>query len=73
MAEVILGDAAVRIRPPGPGDPWAAPTPAAVEIPVAEAAALLPAPSPGGDPYPVAVQVDGARSRASGLDFTLGP
>ena len=73
MAEVIVGDAAVAVRAPGAGDPWAAPTPTAVEIPVAEAAALLPAPSPAGDPFPVAVQVDGARSRDSGFVFTLGP
>lgn len=72
-SEVIVGDAAVAVRRPGPGDPWAAPTPAAVEIPVAEAAALLPDPAPGGDSYPVAVQVDGARSRDSGIDFTLEP
>ena len=73
MAEVIVGDAAVPVRPPGPGDPWSVPTPTAVEIPVAEAAALLPAPSGGGDPYPVSVQLDGARSRDSGFIFTLGP
>jgi len=73
IAEVIVGDAAVRVRPPGPGDPWAAPTPTAVEVPVAEAASLLPAPSPGGDAYPVAAQVDGARSRDAGIDFTLMP
>jgi hypothetical protein len=73
IAEVIIGDAAVRIRPPEPGDPWTAPTPTAVEIPVAEAASLLPAPLPGDDPYPVAVQVDGARSRDDGFDFTLLP
>jgi hypothetical protein len=73
VAEVILGDAAVAIRAPGPGDPWAAPTPTAVEVPVADAAALLPPPQPGGDIYPVAVQVDGARSRDPGIDFTLNP
>ncbi len=72
-SEVIIGDAAVRVRPPGPADPWAAPTPIAVEVPVTEAAALLPAPGPGGDPYPVAVQVDGARSRDAGVSFTLQP
>jgi hypothetical protein len=72
-AEVLIGDASVAIRPPGPGDPWAAPTSTAVEVPVADAAALLPAPSAGGDAYPVAVQVDGARSRDAGFDFTLTP
>jgi hypothetical protein len=72
-SEVIIGDAAVLVRSPGPGDAWAAPTPTVVEVPVSEAATLLPAPSPGGDAYPVAVQVDGARSRDSGMDFTLEP
>jgi len=71
VAEVIVGDAAVAIRPPGPGDPWAAPTPTVVEVPVADAAALLP--PPAGDVYPVAVQLDGARSRDAGFDFTLNP
>ncbi len=73
VAEVIIGDAAVRIRPPPLGNPWAAPTSTVVEIPVAEAASLLPEPSPGGDLYPVAVQVDGARSRDAGFNFTLMP
>jgi hypothetical protein len=72
LSEVIIGDASVTVRPPGPGDPWAAPTPTAIEVPVAEAAALLPPPGPGGDVYPVAVQVDGARSRDA-VDFTLNP
>lgn len=69
-AEVIIGDAAIPIRPPQPGDPWAAPTPTAVEVPVAAATDILHI-SP--TPYPVAVQVDGARSRNPGLSFTLGP
>ena len=72
IAEVILGDVGVLIRPPEAGDPWAAPTPTAVEVPVADAATLLPTPPPP-TAYPVAVQVDGARSRDSGIDFTLGP
>jgi Pvc16 N-terminal domain len=72
-AEVIVGDAAVAIRAPAPGDPWAAPTPTLVEVPIAEAAALLPSPSAGGDPYPIAVQVDGVRSRDTGVVFTLQP
>ena len=71
LAEVIIADAAVRIRQPATGDAWAAPTPTAVEIPVSDAAALLPALSPGDAPYPVAVQVDGARSRDPGFGFTL--
>lgn len=73
IAEVIIGDVAVRVRPPEGGDPWAAPSSTDVEIPVGEAAALLPPPAPGDDPYPVAVQVDGARSRDPGFGFTLEP
>jgi hypothetical protein len=60
-AEVIIGDGAIPIRAPGPGDSWAAPTPTAVQVPVA--AASLPVLVVGDPPYPVAVQVDGARSR----------
>lgn len=71
-ALAIIGDAAVRIRPPTGSDPWPAPTPTAVHIPIGEAAALLPSPSPGGNPYPVAVEIDGARSRDQ-IHFTLEP
>jgi hypothetical protein len=71
-AEVIIADAAVRIRAPGAGDPWAAPTPSVVEIPVADAAASLPVLSSGDPPYPVAVEIDGARSRDA-FGFLLGP
>lgn len=73
IAEVIIGDVAVRVRLPEPGDPWAAPSSTDVEIPVIEAAAGLPPPAPLDDPYPVAVQVDGARSRDPGFGFTLEP
>jgi hypothetical protein len=73
IAEVIVGDAAVAIRAPQAGDPWAVPTPTSVEIAVADAATLLPEPQPGDDPYPIAVQVDGARSRDVGFDFSLTP
>lgn len=71
--EVIIGDAAIPVRPPGATDPWAAPTATQVEVPISEAAALLPDPPPAGDTYPVFVQVDGARSRDTGVDFTLEP
>ncbi|WP_018185023.1 DUF4255 domain-containing protein [Kaistia granuli] len=71
-AWTVIGDAAVRIRPPVGADPWAAPTPIQIEIPVSEAAALLPDPPPAGTAYPVAVEIDGARSRRS-FDFTLTP
>ena len=72
VAEVVIGDAAVPIRIPGPGDPWAVPTPIAVQVPVADAAARLPIQAPGALPYPVAVEVDGARSRDP-IGFRMGP
>lgn len=68
--EVIVGDAAIPVRVPGGGDPWAAPTPTAVEVPVSAATELL---DISAVPYPVAVQVDGSRSRDPGVTFTLGP
>lgn len=68
--EVIVGDAAIPVRMPEPGDPWAAPTPTAVEVPIAMATDIIDV-SP--TPYPVAAQVDGARSRNPGVTFTLGP
>jgi hypothetical protein len=69
--DVVVGDAAVPVHPPGPSDPWAAPTPTRVEIPVADAAATL-LHSRLVSPYPVAVEVDGARSRDA-ITIALGP
>jgi hypothetical protein len=69
-SEVIVGDAAIPIRPPQPGDGFAAPTPTQVEIPVSAIAALLP---PRAAPYPVAAQVNGARSAETGFGFRLLP
>ncbi|QIG49839.1 DUF4255 domain-containing protein [Nordella sp. HKS 07] len=69
-AEVIVGDAAIPVRMPEPGDPWAAPTPTAVEVPIVVATDIL---DVSATPYPVAAQVDGARSRDVGVTFTLGP
>ena len=71
--EVMLGDAAVAVRAPQAGDPWAAPTPTQVEVPVAGLAALLPPPEAGGTAWPVFVSVDGATSRDLGVAFTLTP
>ena len=69
-SEVIIGDAAIPVRPPQPGDPWAAPTPIRVEVPVSAIAAIF---DPGPTLYPVAVQVNGVRSAVSGLTFRLDP
>ena len=69
--EVIVGDAAVSVRAPEHGDPWAAPAPDALEISLSELREVLQPSAPTN--YPVAVQVDGARSRDDGVTFTLGP
>jgi len=71
-AEVMVGDAVIRIRPPGPGDLFAAPTPVQVQVPMADASGVLPMLAPTDPPYPVGVQVDGARSRDA-VTFRLGP
>jgi hypothetical protein len=68
--EVIVGDAAIPVRVPAGTDPWAAPTPTAVEVSMSASTELI---DISATPYPVAVQVDGARSRDPGITFTLGP
>ena len=70
--EVVIGDAAVTVRAPGLGDPWAAPSPTNVQIPVADAADILAVEVAADPPYPVAVEVDGARSRDA-AGFHLDP
>jgi hypothetical protein len=60
---VLVGDAAVGVREPGPGDVWAAPTDTSVQVP-------LPALDPG--TYPVRVQSNGAQSIET-LTFTVTP
>lgn len=72
LTEVLIGDAPVRVTIPGAGDPWAMPTPTKIEVPIADAAALLPTPPAGGTDYSLAVQVDGARSRDD-ITFKLKP
>jgi hypothetical protein len=67
--DVIVGDAAIPVRAPSSGDPWATPTPTDVEIPMAPLREMLVVST---TPYRVAVQVDGARSRDN-VTFILGP
>lgn len=69
-SQVLVGNAAVPVRPPQPGDPWAAPTPTQIEVPVSAIAASL---LPSATPYPVGVQVAGARSRETSFSFRLDP
>jgi uncharacterized protein DUF4255 len=68
--EVIIGDVAVTIRALGGSNP--PPSPTSVRIPIADVAAILPVLGPGDPPYPVAVQVDGARSRDP-MTYVLDP
>jgi Pvc16 N-terminal domain len=68
--EVIIGDAAIPVRVPTAADPWATPTPTSIQVPVAPATEFI---SVSATPYPVAVQVDGARSRDAGHTFMLEP
>ncbi|HEX8168735.1 MAG TPA: DUF4255 domain-containing protein [Beijerinckiaceae bacterium] len=73
-AEVTIGDAPVTIRDPGLGDLWILPSPTVVEVPVADAAPFLSVLVPADPPYPVAVEIDGARSRdAIGFHLDPGP
>jgi hypothetical protein len=80
---VLVGDAAIEVRaprppdagasPPFPGDPWAAPTAGAVEVPLTSLSLSLPPPPPAGAQHLVRVLVNGAQSREEGFSFTLLP
>lgn len=69
-SEIVVGDAAISVRPPRAGELFAAPTPTQVEIAGTDIAAALP---PRATPYPVAAQVDGARSRETAFGFRRDP
>ena len=70
---MLLGDAAVEVRRPQAGDPWAVPTDTSVQVPLTPLAAALPAPPPGGQAHRVRVLVNGAQSLEEGVSFTLTP
>lgn len=70
---VLVGDAAIEVRPPEAGDPWAPPTATSVQVPLASLAQSLPPPPPGGSVHAVRVQVNGALNRADTFSFTLLP
>jgi hypothetical protein len=69
-SEIVIGDAAIPVRQPIAGEIFAPPTPTQVEIAGGDIAAALP-PSPS--PYPIAAQVDGARSRETSFSFRRDP
>ena len=68
--DVIIGDVAIRVRDKKLGDPWAAPTQTTVEVPLLPVIEML---QTSVTPFPIAVEVDGARSRDIGITLTLGP
>jgi hypothetical protein len=57
---VQLADLSIQVLVPGVGDPWAAPTPTQVQVPLTVLAATVP-PLPAGS-HPVRVLVNGALS-----------
>ena len=70
---VLVGDAAIEVRVPQAGDPWAAPTDTAVQVPLKSLKLALPVPPAGGTVYPVRVLVNGAQSLEEGKTFTWMP
>lgn len=70
---VLVGDAAIEVRPPLAADPWSAPTPTSVQVPLSSLASSLPPPPPGGSLHAVRVQVNGVLNRADTFAFTLLP
>ena len=70
---VLVGDAAIEVRPPQAADPWVTPTPTSVQVPLASLAQALPPPAPGGSLHAVRVQVNGALNRSGTFGFTLMP
>jgi hypothetical protein len=71
--QVLIGDAAIDVRPPEPGDPWAAPTPTAVQVPLATLPDQLTLPPPTGKDLSVRVQVNGAQSTNPDIPFRWMP
>jgi hypothetical protein len=70
---VLVGDAAIEVRVPQGGDPWAAPTATSVQVPLTSLVLALPVPPAGGTVYPVRVQVNGAQSLEEGETFQWNP
>jgi Pvc16 N-terminal domain len=70
IVDVIICDIAIRVRDKKMGDPWAAPTQTSVQVPLLPVLDML---QTSVTPYPIAVEVDGARSRDVGVTLTLGP
>lgn len=63
---VLVGDAAIEVRKPGSGDPWAMPTDTTVQVPLTTLSTAV-----TGQSYPVRILVNGAQSTEEGITFTL--
>jgi len=70
---VLVGDVAIAVRPPEPGDPWGVPTATTVQVPLTALATAVPPPPPGGQDYLVRMQVHGAQTMEEGMLFRLMP
>lgn len=66
---VLVGDVAIEVRRPGPGDLWAAPTATSVQVPLTAVSTVVPPLAP--DEYLVRVMVNGALSTEESHLFTL--
>jgi hypothetical protein len=73
VSYVLLGDAAIEVRPPGVGDPWAAPTATSVQVSLASLPEQLPPPPPAGRELLVRVQVNDAQNREDVFSFRWMP
>jgi len=70
---VLLGDAAIDVRPPAAGDPWLPPTSTQLQVPLASLRQQLTGPPPGGRDLLVRVQVNGAQNRETTFLFRWLP
>jgi hypothetical protein len=70
---VLVGDAAIEVRAPSAADPWAAPAPTSVQVPLTSLPEQLPLPPPTGKSWAVRVQVNGAQNREDTFSFQWMP
>ena len=66
---MVVGEAAIEVRPPRGSDPWAEPTETTVQVPWAPLAALDP--PLGAGTYPLRVVVNGAQNVEEDVSVTL--
>lgn len=68
---VLIGDAAIEVKPPPDGDSWKPPEPSSIQIPLSKFVETLPVPLPTGVEFPVRVQVNGVQNKGLGFTFKL--